>query len=275
MVMWRVFGVYHIALTPRGNTPHSLPTQFITREHMRALQRALLEWLVQGNPPYLWTRGCLNQGILPPQGTCTCPYVCLSIAATNLLLKGKSRLAPSSPFGAFPIPLIPGTTPMETHLHPLPITEAPMDQNADDNPHRSHDDSYPTKGGARSPLFAQQAPTNKRSTLILALPKRDLHRRGTAAKRAHSVRVRVNKRLNQPMLTYHWSALRPASFSGYHWTKAHLPLIPKSLLSLGWKRDPSQRIRLDLPKGAPFLFPHSTPGSPPHIRRGPPLPDSD
>ena len=78
-----------------GIPPHSLPNQFITREHMMALHRALLDWLIQGNPPDLWTRGCLNQGILFPQGTCTGPYDCLSISAANLLPKGKSRLTPS------------------------------------------------------------------------------------------------------------------------------------------------------------------------------------
>jgi hypothetical protein len=51
-----------------------------------ALHRALLEWLIQGNLPDLLTRGCLNQGILPPQGTRTCPYDCLGIEAANLLV---------------------------------------------------------------------------------------------------------------------------------------------------------------------------------------------
>jgi hypothetical protein len=42
-----------------GIPPHTLPTQFITMEHMLALHGALLEWLLQSNPLDLWRGGCL------------------------------------------------------------------------------------------------------------------------------------------------------------------------------------------------------------------------
>ena len=77
------------------------------------------------------------------------------------------------------------------------------------------------------------------------------------------------------MRTDHWPELRPASLPVYHQTKAPPPLLHMSLPILGWKRDPSHRLRLDLPKGAPFPFPHSPPGSLPQLRRGPPSPDPD
>jgi len=275
MVLRHVYGVHNTSFTPRGHTPHSLPIQFITREHMMALHVALLEWLLQGHTPDLWTRGCLNQGILPPQGTCTCPYDCLIIATANLLPKGKSRLAPCPPLGASPIPLIMGATTMETSLHPTSLTGVPMDQIAKEIPHRVSDDPDPTTRAARPPPSAQRALANKSSPLLMLLSKRGLLRRATMAKRAHYVRIRANKSQHQFMLTGHWPELRPVSLPVYHWTKAPPPLLPRSLPSLGWKRDPSHMIRLDLPKGAPFLYPHSPQGSPPHLRPGLFLPDSD
>jgi len=77
------------------------------------------------------------------------------------------------------------------------------------------------------------------------------------------------------MPTDHWPELRPASFPVNQRSEAPPPLLPRSLPNLGWKRDTSRRIRLDLPKGAPFPFPHSPPGSPLHLRPRPPVPDSD
>jgi hypothetical protein len=53
--------------------PRTLPTQFITREHMLALHRALLEWLIQGNPLDLSRGGCLHRGIHPLRGHTQAP----------------------------------------------------------------------------------------------------------------------------------------------------------------------------------------------------------
>ena len=111
----------------------------------------------------------------------------------------------------------------------------------------------------RPPLFAQRAPTSKIYPLLLLFSKRDLSRREAAAKRAHFVRVCVNKRLNHAMLTDHRHELRPASFPVYHRTKASPPVLPRSLPNMGWKRNPSHMIRLDLPIGALFPVPHSPP----------------
>ena len=178
--------------------------------------------------------------------------------AANLLPKGKSRQAPCpSPLDASPIPLILGASTAETSLHPPPLTGVPMDQGAKVNPHRAYDDPDPTTRGARPSPSAQRAPTNKSSPLLLLLSKRYLLRRAIMTKRAHSVRIQANKRQHQPMLTDHWPELRPASLPVYHRTNAPPPPLPRSLPNLGWKRDASHIIRLDLPKRAPFLFPHS------------------
>ena len=73
-----------------GIPPHSLPTQFITRDHMLALHRALLEWLILGSLPDLWNGDCLNSDIIPPHGTFLGPYDSGSIAAAVNLPKGST-----------------------------------------------------------------------------------------------------------------------------------------------------------------------------------------
>ena len=149
-----------------------------------------------------------------------------------------------------------------------------MGQGANEFPHRARDDPYPTTRSDRPPPSAQRAPTCMSSPLLLLLSKRDLGCRATMAKRAHSVRIRVNKRQQQSMLTDHWPELRPASLPIFHRSKAPLPPLPRSLPNLGWQRDPSHRLRLDLLNGGPSPFPHFPPGSPPHLRPSPSLPDS-
>ena len=57
---------------------------------MLALHRALLEWLILGTPPNLWSGDCLNPDILPPQGTYLGPYERGSIAAAVNLPKGNT-----------------------------------------------------------------------------------------------------------------------------------------------------------------------------------------
>ena len=131
-----------------------------------ALHMALLEWLIQGSPPDLWTRGCLHQGILPPQGTYTCPYDCLVIAVANLLSKGKARLLPCPPLGGSPIPLVLGADLVETSLHPLHFTGIPVDKGAKENPHPTYDGPDPPTKAARPPHSAQRTPTS-RSSLFL------------------------------------------------------------------------------------------------------------
>ena len=39
--------------------PHDMPAGCITRDHMLALHKALLHWLLTGSPPPLWRDGCL------------------------------------------------------------------------------------------------------------------------------------------------------------------------------------------------------------------------
>jgi hypothetical protein len=40
--------------------PHKLPPRCISRQHMLALHRGLLRWLITGTPPNLWADGCLD-----------------------------------------------------------------------------------------------------------------------------------------------------------------------------------------------------------------------
>jgi len=207
-------------------------------------------------PPDLWTRGCLHQGILPPQETCIGPYDCLSIAAANLLPKGKARLFSYQPLGASPIPPVLGSNPVETSLHPPPFTGAPRDQGAKKNLHATYDSPVPPTRAARPPPSAQRAPTSRSFPLLLLISKRYFLRRTITAKRAHSVRIRASKRQPQSMLTDHWPELRPVSLPIYHRTKTPPPLLQRSLPSLGRKRDPSHKIRLDPPppqRGPIFL----------------------
>jgi hypothetical protein len=112
-----------MALTPWGHTPHSLPTLFVTREHMLGLHMTLLEWLILRNPLDLWTMGCPHQRILSPQGTCIGPYAFLSVATVILLPKGRSRLVPCPPRGASHTPPELGTDLAETSPHPKPLPE--------------------------------------------------------------------------------------------------------------------------------------------------------
>ena len=54
MPLWS-YGTFAVSITLhfllRGIPPHSLPTQFITREYMMTMHMALLQLLIQGNPP--------------------------------------------------------------------------------------------------------------------------------------------------------------------------------------------------------------------------------
>ena len=108
-----------------GLPPHTLPTQFITREHMLTLHKALLEWLIQGRPPNLWQGGCLHRGIHPPPGTYTGPHDCIGIAAANLLPRGKTRLNPCPTHNSPMAPPALDATSMGAPIHPTPCTGNP------------------------------------------------------------------------------------------------------------------------------------------------------
>ncbi len=70
------------------------------------------------------------------------------------------------------------------------------------------------------------------------------------------------------MLTDQWPELRPVSLPVSHRKPAPTPLLPRSLISLGWQKDPSYKVRHDLLMRAPCSFPQSPPSSP-----SPPYPD--
>ncbi len=82
---------------------------------------------------------------------------------------------------------------MATPLHSLPLTGAPLDHIAEDNPQRAHYDPDIEKGIARLLLSTHRAPINKSSPLLWMFSKRELHNRETVAKRAQARRVKVNK----------------------------------------------------------------------------------
>jgi len=130
------------------------------------------------------------------------------------------------------------------------------------------------KGIGRSLLSAHRAPTSRSSPLLRLFSKRELRSREAVAKPAQSIRIKLNKRLHQSMLKDHWFEMRPALLPVYHRTKAPPPPLPRSLSSLGWKRDSSHKIRHEPSKGAPFPFQHSPPGSPSQPSPGPPGPSS-
>jgi hypothetical protein len=146
---------------------------------MLAIHKALLEWLILGNNPSdLWARGCLQQGILPPQGTCIGPYDCISIATANLLPRGRARLVPCPPRGAPPTPPELGANLTETSLHPTPLSGDLRSQDTRENPQPTYGSPNPSTWATRLAPSGQQAPTSRNSPLLLLLSRRDLiHRR--------------------------------------------------------------------------------------------------
>ena len=47
--------------------PHALPSGYMSREHMLALYKFLLKWLLTGSPPSLWEDECMRPDIgVPP-----------------------------------------------------------------------------------------------------------------------------------------------------------------------------------------------------------------
>ena len=164
---------------------------------------------------------------------------------------------------------------METSPHRSPLPEDTRVQCTRKNPQPTYDGPNPSTGAARPPPSTLWTPTSISSPLLKLLSRRDVLHCLSTAKRAHSIRIRANKRQPQPMLTDHWPDLRPASLMVYHRKPAPPPPLPRSLPNLGWKRDPSYRIRLEPPQGAPFPFSLSPPSSPPQLRPDPLPPDHD
>ncbi len=176
-----------------GMPPHTLPTQLITREHILALHKALLDRPIQGTPPNLWLGGCLHQGIYPPSGTYTCPHDCVSIAAANLLPKGQTRLNPCPPLGAPPAPSELDTVPKETTLRVPPLTGASLAHGTASNPQRANAKPSLDEGAERPKPSAHRTPISKSSPLLRMLSPRELPKRGSVAKCVQATRVKSNK----------------------------------------------------------------------------------
>jgi hypothetical protein len=163
---------------------------------------------------------------------------------------------------------------VESHIHSLPLTGAPLGHGAADSPQRAHANPDVYKGIERSTPSAHRPPTSRNSPLLRLLSTRELPKRESEAKRAQAIRVKTNKGLNQSMLKDRWHELRPASLPVYNRTMAPPPLLPRSLPKLGWKRNSSHMIRHDPPQRAPFPFTHSPPGFPSPPNPGHPGPGS-
>jgi len=161
---------------------------------MPALHRALLEWPILGNPPNFWTRDCLHQRILSPQGQCVGPYDRLSIASAILLPKGRTRLIPCLTRGASHTPPELGTNLVETFHHPNPLPEEAKVQGTGGNPQPTRDGPDPSTGAARPPSYACRTPTSRGSPFLKLLSKREILNRMSMAKRTYSARIRANKR---------------------------------------------------------------------------------
>ncbi len=108
-------------------------------------------------------------------------------------------------------------------------------------------DPEPYTGAAPPALSARRASTFRGSSLSPLLTRRDHLFRRISAKRLHSVRTRTNKILHQSMLTDQWPDLHPASLPVRQRDHTPPPLLPRSLSSLGCKRDPSYKILHDPP----------------------------
>ena len=109
----------HYTTPPLRRTPppHSLPANYITRDHMLVLHMALLEWLTLGTLAALWTSGCLHEDNSPPLGAHIGPYPCTSIAAVNLLPRGPLRLPIDPSLDNTPRPRDPHTSFPEAQSH--------------------------------------------------------------------------------------------------------------------------------------------------------------
>ncbi len=148
----------------------------------------------------------------------------MSIAATILMPKGRTRLAHCPPRGAFPTPPEMRINLAETSPHPIPPSEDDKVQDTGENPQPTSDGPNPSKGAARPKLSAQRTPTGKSSPLLMPLSRRDLLYRLSKAKRTHSVRIRTNKRQqHESMIPNHWPDLRPASLPVSHRKPAPTP----------------------------------------------------
>jgi hypothetical protein len=78
---------FHLLL---GNQhPHTLPSGYISREHMLTLHKSLLKWLLTGSHPSLWGNNCMVPDINAPHNAEPGANRPLSIAAAVALPHGR------------------------------------------------------------------------------------------------------------------------------------------------------------------------------------------
>ena len=85
----------HLLLGDRH--PHQLPGQYITRDHILTLHRALLEWRILSTPPAMWQIGCIHRDIHPPSRPTHAPTLCLA----SLRPRRSPRASPSGQSGRY------------------------------------------------------------------------------------------------------------------------------------------------------------------------------
>ncbi len=235
----------HLLLGDR--LPHELPGQYITRDNMLTLHKALLEWLILGTPPAMWQIACIHQDIHRPIQAHTCPYSLLSIAAAASLPKGQPWRPIRSTFVGPPPTLTPtpsatgdGTlTPQQTVLSPLPsVGRIPCLETVhrtldphhgpftrDPNP-ALHEVELPasTRAGHLSTEYRKPERDSETAAMPtpklinapkwgtftgLLIPRGAVRTRLGRAKKLATARLRINKANNQSMLVNHSPTLRP------------------------------------------------------------------
>ena len=111
---------------PRGQTPpHAMASSYISREHMLALHRTLLKWLLTGSPPSLSVDECMRPDISAPPIPTPELHRTLSIAAATALPPGR-LCHPSRVSTPTPAPRTPTPPPHAPSKKARPLLRAPM-----------------------------------------------------------------------------------------------------------------------------------------------------
>jgi hypothetical protein len=177
-----------------------------------------------------------------------------------LLPKGNTRLLFSTSQSGTPAQPNPGVPPEQDFSLLSPLSEGDTRLNPTSTTPVMQS-TTPTKGKSSPPTSAPPA-RPCRGTSLGSLSRRDVLYMITTAKRVRAARTRSNARHHQTVIAAQFPDLRPASLPVHNRLPAPTPLLPRSLSSLGWHRDPSYRIEFDPPQEASFPFPHSPPDSP-------------
>ena len=216
--------------------PHDMPAGCITRDHMLALHKALLHWLLTGSPPPLWRNGCLIDTVSELPYTDSWLHQTHSIASATAL-QGSRPWLPTRLDTPAPPPRAPSPEPSRQRKkakrkkeatpprkpQPLPETHpAPTTHDGDKN----HDQSHVTTPPAIL--------NHKTASLFPAQTWSQLAQRGSLALSRQTKRFKSNRADNQATLTQYWPHLVPQSLPIRPACKPILPSQPNNLHSYGW-----------------------------------------